>query len=120
MSSGYEQPRSWLVYLAEMVEFCEKVLQYTEGLGQQAFFDNALVYDATIRNITLIGEAAAQVPGPVRATQENVPWQTIVATRNHMMHRYYAIDETITWSIITSDIPELLPYLRNMLRSVRE
>jgi len=103
-----------------MAGFCERVLQYTEGLGRQAFFENALVYDATIRNITLIGEAAARIPGPVRETQENIPWQAIVSTRNHMMHRYYAIDETITWSIITSDIPELLSCLRNMLRSSQD
>ena len=120
MSSEIDQPRIWLDYLSDMVEFCQDVLEYTEGLQLRAFFDNPLVYDATIRKITLIGEAAAHIPEPVRSSQENVPWQTIVATRNHMMHRYYAIDETFTWNIITNDIPEVLLQLRAVLRTTQE
>ncbi|MDQ1362828.1 MAG: hypothetical protein QG652_688 [Pseudomonadota bacterium] len=35
----------------------------------------------------------------------------IIATRNRLIHGYLGIDSDTLWSIIQSDIPELLPKL---------
>lgn len=50
--------REWRFYLNDMIDFAEKVLAYTEGLDQQAFIASGLNYDATVRNLELLGEAA--------------------------------------------------------------
>lgn len=39
--------REWRFYLDDMIDFAEKVLIYTEGLDQQVFIANGLVFDAT-------------------------------------------------------------------------
>ena len=61
-----EETRSWRLYVQDMIEFGQKVLSYTERLDQGAFIADDLTYDATLRNIELIGEAATHVPGHVR------------------------------------------------------
>ena len=53
--------REWRVYIDDMIAFAEKVLAYTNGLDQQAFVASGPVYDATLRNLELIGEAAGLV-----------------------------------------------------------
>jgi uncharacterized protein with HEPN domain len=98
-----------------MIVFAEKVLAYTAGLDQNAFVANALVYDATLRNLELIGEAAAHVPDEVRQAHPQVPWRTIIATRNRLIHAYLGIDNDTLWSIVVTDVTALLP----MLRAVR-
>ena len=50
--------REWRFYLNDMIEFAEKVMTYTEGLDQESFVASGLNYDATVRNLELIGEAA--------------------------------------------------------------
>lgn len=50
--------REWRFYLDDMIGFAEKVIVYTEGLDQTGFVANGLSYDATLRNLELIGEAA--------------------------------------------------------------
>ncbi|MGH8761477.1 MAG: HepT-like ribonuclease domain-containing protein, partial [Burkholderiales bacterium] len=50
--------REWRFYLDDMIGFAEKVLAYTEGFDQTAFVASGLNYDATVRNLELIGEAA--------------------------------------------------------------
>ena len=50
--------REWRFYLDDMLNFAGKVLAYTEGLDQAGFLANSLTYDATLRNLELIGEAA--------------------------------------------------------------
>lgn len=109
MSDGM---REWRFYVDDTIAFAEKVLAYTAGLDQNAFVANALVYDATLRNLELIGEAATHVPHDVRQAHAQVPWRIIIATRNRLIHAYLGIDNDTLWSIVVTDVPALLPALR--------
>ena len=104
--------REWRFYLDDMIAFAENVVIYTEGLDQADFVASRLNYDATARNLELIGEAAAHIPDAVRATHPAIPWRLVIATRNRLIHGYLGIDNDTLWSIIRSDIPTLLPNLR--------
>jgi uncharacterized protein with HEPN domain len=95
-----------------MIDFAGKVLVYTEGLGQAGFVASGLTYDATLRNLELIGEAATHIPDEVRAAHSEIPWRMIIATRNRLIHGYLGIDDDTLWSIIQDDVPELLPLLQ--------
>lgn len=44
--------------------------------------------DATLRNLSLIGEAAMRVPDAIRVLAPDIPWRKIVGTRNRLMHAY--------------------------------
>ncbi|MBL8414134.1 MAG: DUF86 domain-containing protein [Propionivibrio sp.] len=106
--------REWRFYLYDMIGFAEKVITYTEGLDQSGFIANGLNYDATLRNLELIGEAATHIPDAVRIANPDLPWRLIIATRNRLIHGYLGIDNDTLWSIIESDIPVLLPKLRHL------
>lgn len=106
--------REWRFYFDDMIAFAEKVLVYTEGFDQAAFEASGLNYDATVRNLELIGEAATHVPPDIRDTAPRIPWRQIIATRNRLIHGYLGIDNDTLWSIIQSDIPALLPELRKL------
>ena len=49
-------------------------------------------YDATLRNIELIGEASTHVPPEVRALAPGLPWRDIIGTRNRLAQAYLGID----------------------------
>lgn len=112
MSDGV---REWRFYVDDMIAFAEKVLAYTAGMDQPAFVASSLVYDATLRNLELIGEAATHVPDDVRQAHPEVPWRMVIATRNRLVHAYLGIDNDTLWSIVVTDVTALLP----MLRAVR-
>ena len=94
-----------------MIGFAEKVMAYTRGLDQAAFVSSGLSYDATMRNLELIGEAAIHVPEAVRPANPQIPWRLIIATRNRLIHGYLGIDNDTLWSVVVSDVPALLPKL---------
>ncbi len=106
--------REWRFYLDDMIDFAEKVLIYTEGLDQQVFIANGLVFDATLRNLELLGEAATHIPIEHRDARPSIPWRQIIATRNRLIHGYLGIDNDTLWSIIRDDIPGLLTELRQL------
>lgn len=114
MSEAAGAPGGWTFYLDDMIGFAEKVLAYTQGLDQEGFTREDLVYDATLRNLELIGEAATHIPEPVRSANPDVPWRLIVATRNRLIHGYLGIDNDTLWSIIRDDVPALLEQLREL------
>ena len=106
--------REWYFYLDDMIAFAEKVLSYTDGLDQASFVASGLNYDATVRNLELIGEAATNIPDEVRQKYPQIPWRTVVATRNKLIHGYLGIDNDTLWSIIQDDVPVLLQALQKM------
>jgi uncharacterized protein with HEPN domain len=104
--------REWLFYLNDMIDFGGKVLTYTNGLNQAGFVAHGLIYDATLRNLELIGEAATHIPDEVRIAHPEIPWRIIIATRNRLIHGYLGIDNDTLWSIIKDEVPDLLPLLK--------
>ena len=104
--------REWRFYLDDMIGFCQKVISFTVGLDQTQFVKNDMCFDATIRNIELIGEAATHIPESVRAGSPDIPWRMVIATRNQLIHGYLGIDNDTLWSIVETDIPALLQQLK--------
>lgn len=106
--------REWRFYLNDMIGFAEKAIAYTDGLDQVSFVASGLNYDATVRNLELIGEAATNIPDEIRQQYPQIPWRLVVATRNKLIHGYLGIDNDTLWSIIRTDVPALLDELRKM------
>ena len=109
------EARNWILYIKDMVEFGERVLSYIEGMDQGAFVADRRTYDATLRNIELIGMAATHIPNCVREAHPEIPWRSIIGTRNQVAHGYLGIDDDVIWDIIQTDVPRLLAQLLRLL-----
>ena len=120
MSESLEQERPWSFYVQDMLGFAETVLEYTSGLDMETFVANRRTYDATLRNIQLIGEAASHVPEHVREAHPSIPWRAMIGTRNRLAHAYLHISDAILWSVIQDAIPDLVPQLRSLLQNARQ
>ncbi len=56
------QPRDVRLYLEDIRERAAKVLRYTDGMSRKEFFSDEKTYDAVLRNLEIVGEAAKHVP----------------------------------------------------------
>jgi len=106
---------AWHFYAEDMLRFGNAVLSYTQGMDQKEFVTNRLVYDASLRNLELVGEAATHIPSHVREAHPSIPWRMIVATRNRLIHGYLGIDDDTLWSIIRDDLPSLVENLNSVV-----
>lgn len=110
--------REWRFYVDDMVGFCERVQAFTRGIDQIQFVADAMRFDATVRNIELLGEAATHIPEHVRLSTPTIPWRMVISTRNQLIHGYLGIDNDTLWSIVETDIPLLLAGLRDLKASL--
>ena len=106
--------REWRFYIDDMLSFVEKVIAYTEGLDQSEFVKSCQAYDASLRNLELIGEAATPIPDSIRQSNPEISWRQLIATRNCLIHGCLGIDNDTLWSIIRDDIPALHRELRKL------
>lgn len=95
------------LFLADILECCHKIRRYTAGVGYEAFQSDSMRFDAVVRNIELIGEAARQLPVEVLEEMHEIPWTKIMSMRNILAHAYFGIDSDIVWDVAINEIPRL-------------
>ncbi len=100
--------REYHLFIKDIRQCCEKVIRYTASMDFKTFYSDEVIYDAVIRNLEIIGEAAKNVPEHVRCTYPKVEWRKVAGLRDILIHTYFSIDNVILWDIIKVKIPELL------------
>ncbi len=97
-------------YLEHMIEALRRIFHYLDDIDEVGFLQNALVQDAIIRNLEILGEASKNLvryhPDFI-AKYSEVPWEDMYWMRNRISHGYFSIDFEIVWKTIEQDLPVL-------------
>ena len=59
-------------------------MRYTKGLDYESFTQNDVVFDAVVRRLQVIGEAAARVPSDMRERYPEIEWRKIVGLQDKL------------------------------------
>lgn len=110
--------RSWELFLRDMLEAARKVIRYTDKRQVETFAADEMAYDATLRNLEILGEAAKNIPDDIRQRYPEVNWRGVAGLRDILAHAYFALDEDTLWKIVRTDIPELLDLLEQIERGL--
>lgn len=105
-------PRNYDLYLEDILASALKILEFTKGLSYQGFRDDAKTFDAVVRNLEIIGEAAKKIPDDLRKTRSEIEWKKIAGLRDILIHEYFGIDAELVWDIIQNKIPKLINELK--------
>jgi uncharacterized protein with HEPN domain len=108
--------RDSLLYLEDILQAAQKIIRYTIGFEFQQFCQDDRTYDAVIRNLEIIGEAARNIPDDFRQQFPQVEWRSIAAFRNILAHQYFAIRNEIVWDIVTQKIPLLHTLIQEVIK----
>lgn len=100
--------RSWMLFLQDMHEAAGKVVRYVGTRDRESFLADEIIYDATVKNLFILGEAAKGIPATVRAQHPGVDWKAIAGLRDVLAHAYFGIKDATLWEIIHDKIPRLL------------
>jgi len=71
---------------------------------------------AVLRGYEILGEAVRHLPEPLKSANPDIPWTTMAAVRNRIVHGYFGIDDSILFTTIELDLKPLLPRLEALAR----
>ena len=94
-------------YVADMVEACARVIEYTRGIDPASLRSDIKTVDAVVRNLQILGEAAKRVSAHVRASASDVPWREIAGMRDVLVHDYFGIDLDVVADVAFGKVPSL-------------
>lgn len=74
-----------------------------------------MAYDAILRGLQILGEAAKNVSSEMRSLYPRIEWRKIAGLRDVVAHEYYGLEDETIWGIVKVDVPELLDDVRQIL-----
>jgi uncharacterized protein with HEPN domain len=89
--------RDWRLYADDMVESCAKIRRFIAGMTYEGFVADERTYDAVVRNLEVIGEAAKNLPEEVLVRAPAVEWRKIRGMRDILAHGYFSLDAKVVW-----------------------
>ena len=107
--------RRWDDYVRDMIECCVKVAQRASGLDRPTFFATDVTHESVLWNLTILGEAANNVPVPIQDAHPEIPWRAITGLRNRIVHGYLSVVDDTVWQVVHEEIPNQLPQLRELI-----
>lgn len=66
-----------------------------------------MAFEAAIRFIGVIGEAANRLPPTITSAHREIPWPAIVEMRNIVVHEYFNVDTEIVTTVLDRDLAPL-------------
>lgn len=63
-----------------------------------------MAFDAALRNLAIIGEAANHLTPDFTAAHPEIPWKSIVGMRHILVHQYFDVDPSIVIDALDDDL----------------
>jgi uncharacterized protein with HEPN domain len=114
--------RSPKLYLSEIIEFIERIKEYTEGMTYEDFLENRQVIDAVDANVRKIGEAVRVLSKNGRIRNlfycYHIPYQKLAGMRTDLTHEYFVVSTRALWITATRDIVNLKLQFEKVLKEL--
>ena len=109
--------RTDLQRLQDIIEASELILDYRERLrdGNHSE-DEDVFHDAILHQLMVIGEARVNIDSEIKKKFPEIPWATIKAFRNILVHEYSGVRWDLVWNSVDR-IPELISSTKKILHT---
>ncbi|MBQ6473333.1 MAG: DUF86 domain-containing protein [Victivallales bacterium] len=101
-----------------MIEHCQRILTMLQDITEEQFYNSQTQIEAVSFNFAVLGEAASRISAELRDGCPSIPWRTIIAMRNFLIHEYIKIKPRFLWETAQNDLPPLLENLEIIQKSM--
>jgi uncharacterized protein with HEPN domain len=105
--------------LRHILDAIEMIGRHLEGYGMDNFQTDRKTQDAVVRQLEIIGEAAANLTPEFQSENPQIAWQSAKAARNRLIHGYFDVDPDIVWNIAENDLPVLKGQIEEIVKGLK-
>jgi uncharacterized protein with HEPN domain len=103
------------LYLGHINDAIATIEEYLGNINYGEFCENKMMADAVVRQLEIIGEAAAKLNKNFRNIHSEIPFRDIIDMRNVLIHDYAGVNTMIVWETCKIDLPPLKEYIRKLM-----
>ena len=96
-----------LVYVKHMLDAIEQIEDYLKDVDYKTFSSNKMIFDAVLRELSIIGEASNRIDKDFQKKYPDIPWRKVVGLRNTIIHEYFNVNKNTVWQTCQNNLPEL-------------
>jgi uncharacterized protein with HEPN domain len=93
--------------LQHIIDAIIEIENYTKDVDLNNFVSNSMMFNATLRQLEIIGEASNKLSEKALFENPDMPWARIIGLRNLVIHEYFGIDDFTIWNVIKINLPPL-------------
>lgn len=101
-----------IVRLRHMLDAAQEAMSFARGKKREDLDNERMLVLSLVKDIEILGEAAAKVSEHYRQEHPRIPWKEIVTMRNRLIHGYFDINLDIVWKTVTEELPPLIQQLK--------
>ena len=101
----------------DMMESVEKFVRNTQF---QDFVADEKTRLAIMQALEIIGEAAKNVPEPMKSRYPEIPWRAMARLRDRLIHWYFGVDLKAVWQTATVRVPSTRPLVKAAIEAERQ
>lgn len=109
-------PRDYRDFLDDIVGAVRSIISFAAGMSLEAYPTDEKTRYAVMRGYEIMGEAVRHLPDDPQKANADIPWATMAAMRNRIVHGYFGVDDTILYATIEAELKPLLPRLEALAR----
>ena len=93
------------VYLHHIFAAIEQIDRYTRGMSESEFLSRAMVQDAVVRQIEVIGEAANCISTEFQDEHPTLPWSKMSGIGKKILPENFTFNLASVWNPVQADLP---------------
>lgn len=104
-----------ILKIKDMLHAVRLIFSFVNDVSFTEFSKSDLLQSAVIRQFEIIGEAGGKISAGTQSSFTEIPWRSIKAFRNLLVHEYFKVDVAEIWTTIQNDLPALEEQLQAAL-----
>jgi uncharacterized protein with HEPN domain len=105
-------------YIRDILQNMQEAEEFVAGLSYEQFSADKKTFNAVLRALEVIGEAAKNVPSDIRRKNPEIPWREMAGMRDKVIHLYFGVDPEAVWLAVKERIPAIRPRIVRVLRDL--
>lgn len=106
-----------VIFLEHILNWIDKINEYTKGISIDTFLQNSMIQDAVIRNFEIIGEATKNISPDFRGKYPDIEWKKIAGLRDKLILDYLGVDLWAVWAVVEQILPDLRKRISEIISS---
>ncbi len=101
--------------ISKILKYIDEIKIFINGYSYEKFSNDRKTVNASVFNLSQIGELAGKVSKELQEEYSNIEWRGIKALRNRIVHDYDGVNLNMVWDFLTTELNELEENLKSVI-----